>query len=348
MTTPSSSPLDASLSLSPRRTFLIPCHWQAGAQMVGCPIEELLAAAGLPEVWAERQHLYLTASQCCRLWEVFADRIGPWELVRKTVAAMEYQLKTPYLAGLSSRDLQSGLERFSQCKQLCCPMRCDLEPHPGGATLSITNVSALPSSLLVGELAAILAMARKGTGHAVVPLLVECPDASEVPAKLVNELFGVALRSGPATRIGFRTADLQRPMRSFNPFTLQMVDQFYERDLAEAASTLLQDVTDALQRLLPDGRSKISDVAHALGMSTRSLQRDLQSAGINFRDVLAATRERLAKHYLGTTGHSPVEVAILLGYSEVATFSRAFRQWTGTSPAAFATQAGSQLRVAAG
>jgi hypothetical protein len=79
---------------------------------------------------------------------------------------------------------------------------------------------------LVGELAAILVMARKGTGHAVVPLLVECPDAAEVPAGLVDELFGVALRSGPATRIGLGTADLERPVRSFNPFTLQMVDQF--------------------------------------------------------------------------------------------------------------------------
>jgi len=348
MTTPGSPSLDAPASLSPRRTYLIPCHWQAGAQMVGRPIEELLAAAGLPEAWAERQHLYLTDDQCSRLWEVFADLIGPWELVRKSVAAMEYQLKTPYLAGLSSRDLRSGLERFSQCKQLCCPMRCDLEPHPGGATLSISNVSRLPGSMLVGELAAILAMARRGTGDAVVPLLVECPDAAEVPAELADELFGVALRSGPATRIGFRTADLERPMRSFNPFTLQMVDQFYERELAEAASTLLKDVTEALQRLLPDGRSKITDVADDLGMSSRSLQRDLQAAGTNFRDVLAATRERLARHYLGTTGHSPVEVAILLGYSEVATFSRAFRQWTGTSPAAFAAQAGPHLRVAAG
>ena len=90
MTTLGSPSLDAPVGLSPRRTYLIPCHWQAGAQMVGRPIEELLAAASLPESWAEKQYLYLTDDQCRRLWEVFADLIGPWELVRKSVAAMEY------------------------------------------------------------------------------------------------------------------------------------------------------------------------------------------------------------------------------------------------------------------
>ena len=83
---------------------------------------------------------------------------------------------------------------------------------------------------------------------------------------------------------------------------------------------------------LPSGRSTIAEVARALGMSSRTLQRRLHDEGTSFQAVLGATRHKLARHYLGGTELTCSEISFLLGYEEVNSFFRAFHEWTGTSP----------------
>lgn len=69
-----------------------------------------------------------------------------------------------------------------------------------------------------------------------------------------------------------------------------------------------------------------------MGVSSRTLQRRLASEGVSFREVLQATRELLARHYLTNTQLTYAEVAFLIGFDEPTSFFRAFREWTGETP----------------
>ena len=73
-------------------------------------------------------------------------------------------------------------------------------------------------------------------------------------------------------------------------------------------------------------------IACKLGMSRQTLYRGLKAEGVTFEQVLDALRHKLAIHYLGGKKVSVNETAYLVGFSEPAAFSRAFKRWTGKSP----------------
>jgi AraC-like DNA-binding protein len=90
-----------------------------------------------------------------------------------------------------------------------------------------------------------------------------------------------------------------------------------------------------LPELLPHGKARVMEVARALGTSSRSLSRKLRKAGAPFAHILDELRQALAEHYL-SKGELPIsEIAWLLGYREVSSFTHAFRRWTGTTPRQF-------------
>jgi AraC-like DNA-binding protein len=69
-----------------------------------------------------------------------------------------------------------------------------------------------------------------------------------------------------------------------------------------------------------------------MGLSRQTLYRRLRSEGVTFETVLNELRRSLTVDYV-RNGRIPVsEVARLLGYSESAAFSRAFKRWTGVTP----------------
>jgi len=78
---------------------------------------------------------------------------------------------------------------------------------------------------------------------------------------------------------------------------------------------------------------KLEKIASHLHMSARSLRRRLNEEGLNFKHIVQDTKMTLAKELL-TTGGLPVKVvADQLGYSESASFVRAFKVWFGRTPA---------------
>ena len=77
----------------------------------------------------------------------------------------------------------------------------------------------------------------------------------------------------------------------------------------------------------------MEDIADALYVSSRTLQRRLQDAESSFQKVLEEARHRLARHYLNNSVLELNEAAYLLGYEDANSFVRAFRTWEGTPPA---------------
>jgi AraC-like DNA-binding protein len=89
------------------------------------------------------------------------------------------------------------------------------------------------------------------------------------------------------------------------------------------------------QVILEQRDSGMSDVAHRLNMSTRTLRRRLEHQGITFRAVQQDVRLHLASQYLTETTLAIADIAPLVGYFDTPTFSRAFRAWTGKTPKVF-------------
>jgi AraC-like DNA-binding protein len=84
--------------------------------------------------------------------------------------------------------------------------------------------------------------------------------------------------------------------------------------------------------ILHTGEARMSLVAGKLALSRRTLFRKLKAEGVTFESVLDALRHRMAQHYLSAKKVSVNETAYLVGFSDPAAFSRAFKRWTGSSP----------------
>jgi AraC-like DNA-binding protein len=94
-------------------------------------------------------------------------------------------------------------------------------------------------------------------------------------------------------------------------------------------------VRQAVERLPGPGYPSISLTADAIGMSVRSLQRRLADAGMSYERLVRQERFLEAVRLLEETDAKVIDIALDLGYSDHAHFTRAFRRWTGLSPREF-------------
>lgn len=96
------------------------------------------------------------------------------------------------------------------------------------------------------------------------------------------------------------------------------------------------------------GRDSAENIASALGMSVRTLRRRLAEFSLNFNSIRADVRMQVAMRHLTTTHISIDRIATLVGYSDQAAFTRAFRQWKGETPAVIRQQRTQHLRAEPG
>lgn len=92
-------------------------------------------------------------------------------------------------------------------------------------------------------------------------------------------------------------------------------------------------VEEELHRLLPRGKGSIEDLALALGVPAGSLMRCLSEEGMNFSELRDELRRSLSLRYLTRSQLSVDQIALLIGYAEAGAFIRAFRRWSGITPA---------------
>ncbi|WP_280139303.1 helix-turn-helix transcriptional regulator [Methyloceanibacter marginalis] len=103
-------------------------------------------------------------------------------------------------------------------------------------------------------------------------------------------------------------------------------------DPLETARTLASH----LREWLPYGEISVEGVAAYLRMSTRTLQRRLRDWGFSFEEMVDDLRHAEAVRRLAIGQESMMEIAFVLGYSDQAHFTRAFRRWTGMAPRDYA------------
>ncbi|MDF2446538.1 MAG: transcriptional regulator, AraC family [Moraxellaceae bacterium] len=129
-------------------------------------------------------------------------------------------------------------------------------------------------------------------------------------------------------------APLDTPLPTANPEGLVQALAACERE-----SALLGDVVDpvlarsrALLQLGAAGFPGPEAIAEMLHMTPRTFRRRLQELGLSYKQLLEEARRRDSCALLERPEMEVRRVAELLGYSDPANFTRAFRQWTGMAP----------------
>jgi AraC-like DNA-binding protein len=125
------------------------------------------------------------------------------------------------------------------------------------------------------------------------------------------------------------------PVVSADPYLSKILTRHAEEALSWRSarpSVLRSNVENAITPLLPHDEARIAAVARKLGMSTRTLARRLAAEGLSFVSILDDLRAALALRYLGEPDLSISQIAWLLGYREVSSFTHAVRRWTGRTP----------------
>lgn len=132
----------------------------------------------------------------------------------------------------------------------------------------------------------------------------------------------------------FARALLARPLAQADAaLNLEMRDrarQIIEQLQGEPG--LAGQVRQALMRLMPQCEASIERVAGQLALTPRTLQRRLDASGLSFHALLGEVRGELALVYLRDPALSVLDVALLLGYAEQSSFTRAFRVRFGMAP----------------
>jgi AraC-like DNA-binding protein len=117
------------------------------------------------------------------------------------------------------------------------------------------------------------------------------------------------------------------------------------RQLTEQAEKYLRslyqqdDIAGELKRKLAElmarGEANADAACRALRLSRRTLQRRLKAEKTSFQKVLKEVRAELAITYLKDARLKSLEIAMLLGYSNISSFTTAFKSWYDMPPAEY-------------
>lgn len=187
------------------------------------------------------------------------------------------------------------------------------------------------------RLASLVILCRAIAGEAFVPTMVRLRHPRPAGASAMTAFYGIEPVFGSDEyAIAISDADLDRPLPTGNAELALSAEKIAADYLARhARDDIAARVRRALIEMLPSGGMSRAAMARRLLLSERTLQRRLADQGHTFAGLLDGLRQELAQDYLRTGRHSINEIAYLLGFAEIASFTRAFRRWTGQSPSAW-------------
>jgi AraC-like DNA-binding protein len=311
---------------------------------LGVRASAVLRNAGLPQGLMNQPRALLKTDELFALWraigEVSANPAIGLLLGTETKTERFHPIG---LAALSSENFGAAIDQMSRYKQLTCPEEILQEKDDEEWSIQFRWLLAEevePPVLVECCFAWVLSIARHGTGTRLLPLRAEFVQPRR-HAKTIERHLGCPVVFGsPRNAIVFRAADAERPFVTRNAELLGMLAPQFEEELKHknGDENFVERVRLAIQQKLTGQRPTIEDIADALHVSSRTLQRRLQDEGSSFQRVLEESRHQLARHYLNNSVLELNEAAYLLGYEDGNSFVRAFRHWEGVPPARWREQ----------
>ena len=311
---------------------------------LGVRAPAVLRRARLPQAFIHQARTLLNTEELFALWravgEVSTDPSIGLLLGTETKTERFHPIG---LAALSSENFGSAIDQMARYKQLTCPEEILQEKDDEEWSIQFRWLLAdevEPPVLIECCFAWVLSTARVGTGTRISPVRVEFVQP-RAHVKTIERHFGCPVVCGtPRNAIIFRATDANRPFVTRNAELLGILAPQFDEELKEenGDENFIERVRIAIQQRLTGRRPTIEDIADALHISSRTLQRRLQDDGSSFQRVLEEARHQLARHYLNNSVLELNEAAYLLGYEDGNSFVRAFRTWEGVPPARWREQ----------
>ncbi len=321
-------------------TFLLPIA--QALRLSGVDPLELMAEAGIdgakladPEwrVSGDRYSAFL--QRCVELSGDEAFGLLAAEQLRPQV------LRSLGLAWLASDTVYAGLQRLVRFARIVSTAaRLSMREESGLVIIELGSIAGAEQTLGADRdyaVGSVVRMCNLALGEFIAPAAVtlDRPRPAQ-PERWESKLCSRVTFDSEVCSLSWYRADIEEPLVTGDPVLARANDELAEAYLQSFLNrSTARDVADKILLLLPDGPPSQQQVAEALHISNRTLQRKLKDEGTSFSDLLQDTRLQLARRYLDQGSRSVVETAYLLGFSEPSTFSRAFKRWTGRSPAEF-------------
>jgi len=167
---------------------------------------------------------------------------------------------------------------------------------------------------------------------------IEAPVAERSRRKIWEDYLGCLVTHRTTdTRLILDADDLNLPLALANPVARTQTLKACDADVKRLENLRKGDLIWRIKEYLSaeSGRPAATQVADALGLSERTLRRQLQKAGSSYTEVLDDWCMQLAMQALQQPGSRVKAVAAASGYRDITSFREAFRRYTGESPQAY-------------
>ena len=314
----------------------------SGLRELGQDPAPILAAIGIDDTTLNDPDGRVPTSVAMALLARAAEQTGDTNLGLHLAQRAELgSFDVHFYAMASSSTLGEAFERLCRYQRLIHETsRVELEVRDERAVLrhQLAGGKAVPRQTAEFLLTAWVRAGRVVAGVDWVPLKVHFahpapPDSSEHTRFFradVHFLMG-------ENALLLSTALLRTPCVRADPALVAVLDRYAADRLEQAPRT--SSIADRVRSVLADelrgGEPTAARLAARLKMSVRSLNRFLAAEGTSYRELLDALRRELAARHLAGEHVSIAEVGFLLGFSELSSFHRAFKRWTGRTPAEF-------------
>ena len=240
---------------------------------------------------------------------------------------------------MASQSLKDALMRMARYSAIVTDsLRMDLAGSAEGFEFTLQPKFAPPADEAIdAAMAIILGMCRTSYGSTCNPLRVTMQRDTPAVVDAFSQVFRAPIQfSAPENMLLFSKADLTAPLPTANAELARANDRVITNYLARFThdSTKIRVEAKLLEQL-SSGQATQESIAKALAMSPRTLQRNLKQEGTSYKQLLEETRRDLASQYIKESRLSVNEITFMLGFSEPANFSRAFKRWTGVSPSEY-------------
>ena len=308
-------------------------------ETVGLDRQMVFNKAGLDLAVLDDPHGRYATEALSRLWEVAAAQSGnPAIGLAMSHIARPASLDVITYAIMSRPNLFAGLDRLVRYLRIISDaVILSLQEDVDGHWLRMEIFGGdrgIPIQRVDFILVTLLTLFRWLTGQHLNPVAVEYTYPAPADLSAYHDVFQCPLRFNAGfDRMMFSNADLAVPFPTFNPLLVELHDRYAGEYLDRLDSTKISHkICDLVVRHLPDGDPMRGDIARAMCMSERTLQRRLQEEGTSYQQLVDETRKELAQRYLRQSQLSLSQAAYLLGFAEQSTFFRACKRWFDMSP----------------
>jgi AraC-like DNA-binding protein len=238
----------------------------------------------------------------------------------------------------SAPDVGTALSNLIKC--------LDLHDEGGSATLTTTedttlfgyviNEPDIKAARQIYDLSMVVAckIMRALCGEKWNPSEVLLMHKKPDTLTLYKEFFRSQIRFNSQTSaLVFNKGWLHHKIPSADPLLQRHLQQVADELHLKQPKDFIFILQQQLRHSLANQQVSVVDIARQLGMHERTLHRRLKIHGTNFHQELEQTRYTISRQLLTETNESNTNIAITLGYSNVSAFSRAFKKWSGESPA---------------